>query len=149
MAAKLPPTAYDFYVALGLGRSYQRVADHFGVCKRTVTKRAVEENWTERLAAAEAEVRDRADARAVDTIEQMNERHLKIAKALQAKAVKALSDMPLDTARDLMKALELGLRQERLVRGEPTDRNAMTLEEITKREISRWLVFDGDDEDAA
>jgi hypothetical protein len=149
MVAKLPADAFQFYVTLGPGRSYQKVAEHFGTSKRTVTKHAVQENWATRLLEAEAEARERSEAKAVETLEAMNERHLKIARALQAKAVKALQELPLDTARDIIKALELGLRQERLVRGEPTDRNALTLEEITKREMTRWLVAEGgeDDED--
>ncbi len=147
MVAKLPTSAFEFYVALGPGRSYQRVAEQFGVSKRTVTKHAVQENWATRLLEAEAEARGRSETKAVETLEAMNERHLKVARALQAKAVKALQELPLDSARDILKALELGLRQERLVRGEPTDRNALTLEEITKREMASWLVVDGEEDD--
>ena len=147
MVAKLPTGAFEYYVTLGPERSYQRVAEHFGVSKRTVTKHAVQENWATRLLEAEAEARGRSEAKAVETLEAMNERHLKVARALQAKAVKALQELPLDSARDILKALELGLRQERLVRGEPTDRNALTLEEITKREMTRWLLPDGEEED--
>ena len=44
----------------------------------------------------------------------MNERHLKIAKALQGKALEALRRLPLDKATDVIRALELGVKQERL-----------------------------------
>ena len=100
MVAKLPTGAFEFYVTLGPERSYQKVADHFVVSKRTVTKRAVQENWATRLLEAEAEARGRSEAKAVESLEAMNERHLKVARALQAKAVKALQELPLDSARD-------------------------------------------------
>lgn len=45
---KLPADAFDFYFALGTKRSYQAVADRYGVSKRTVAARAARENWTDR-----------------------------------------------------------------------------------------------------
>ena len=34
---KIPPDAFDFYFSLGPPRSYQAVADKYGVTKRAVT----------------------------------------------------------------------------------------------------------------
>jgi hypothetical protein len=144
MTKKMPDSAFEFYVGLGPSRSYQAVADEFGVTKRAVTKRATAERWAARLAAMERESRERMAKRAEETLDEMNERHLRIAKALQAKAVDALRNAPLETTRDVIKALELGVKQERLVRGEPTDRNA--IEEITKRELRDLLTFEDADE---
>ena len=39
MHRKLPPDAFEFYFALGLARSYEAVAEKFGVSKRTVRAR--------------------------------------------------------------------------------------------------------------
>ncbi len=36
MAQKIPQDSFDFYVALGPGRSYQAVAEHYHVSKRAV-----------------------------------------------------------------------------------------------------------------
>ena len=88
----------------------------------------------------EREARVRADRRIVETLEQMNERHLKIAKALQGKALESLRSLPIDKAADVIRALELGVKQERLIQGEPSERAEMSVEEITKREMQRWLV---------
>ncbi len=146
MKGKIPSNAFEYYVALGPGRSYRAVAERFGVSKRAVTSHASREHWAERLAKVEEEARQKADERAVDALREMNDRHLKIAKALQARALEALTRMPLDTGRDVIRALDLGVRQERLILGEPTERQA-SVEEVTKREMNRWLKMEDIDDD--
>ncbi len=47
--SKLPDNAFEVYLLLGEGRSYQALADHFDVSKRTVASRAKDEGWQERL----------------------------------------------------------------------------------------------------
>ena len=95
MKRKLPPEdAFTFYLGLGLGRSYQAVADHFEASKGAVTALAKKEGWQARLAKIEREARGKADEKAVESLEQVNERHLKIARALQGKALEALRGMP-------------------------------------------------------
>ncbi len=37
MSGKIPPDALEYYLVLGPDRSYQKVADHYGVSKRAVT----------------------------------------------------------------------------------------------------------------
>ena len=49
MIRKIPEEAFEFYVGLGPHRSYQAIADHYGVTKRAITKVAVRDGWTERL----------------------------------------------------------------------------------------------------
>lgn len=150
MTAKIPPDeAFQYYVGLGHERSYAKVAEHYGASKRAVTALAARENWAERLAKVEQEARSRADERAGEALDEMNERHLRIAKALQGRALEALRGMPLESPRDVIRALEVGVRQERLVRGEPTERTS-NVEEIVRREYERWMVIeDGDDEGGA
>jgi len=57
-----------------------------------------------------------------------------------------LKSMPLSAAMDAVKALDLAIKQERLVRGEPTDRTA-SVEEVIKREYDRWLTADGGEQE--
>ena len=139
MKRKLPAEAFDFYVGLGIGRSYQAVADHFSVSKGAVTALAKRDAWQDRLAKIEAEARSKSNQKAVETLEQVNDRHLRIARSLQAKALEALRNLSLEDARDVIRALDLGVKQERLILGEPTDRQAQTVEEIVERESKRWL----------
>jgi carbamoylphosphate synthase small subunit len=134
-------------VQLGAGRSYAAVAAKFGVSKRAVTKRAEKEGWQKRVAELETKARQAVEKRAVESLEQMNERHLLSLKVVQGKALEALRKMPLDSAIDAVRALDLGIRQERLIRGEPSDRTAISVEDTIRSEYQKWLVKDGDEPD--
>jgi formate dehydrogenase maturation protein FdhE len=136
---KLPPEAFDFYVGMGIGRSYQAVADQYDASKGAVTALAKRDDWQDRLAKIEHEARHKADEKAVETLEQVNERHLKIARALQGKALEGLRSMSLQEAKDVIRALDLGVKQERLILGEPSERNAVSVEDKIEREYERWL----------
>lgn len=151
MSRKIPKDAFAYYVALGPSRSYQRVADHYGTDKRTVTRHAVKEHWSERLLEAERKAHNVSEDDAVAILREMNTRHLRIAKALQGKALEALRSLPIDRAADVIRALEIGVKQERLINGEPSERSELSVEEVTKREMQRWLVLGGgaDEGDAA
>ena len=152
MNRKLPAEAFSFYVGLGAERSYQLVAEHYGVVKQTVVATAARESWQEKLAEMERAQRAAAEQRARETLDEMNERHLRILQVVQKKALEALRTMPLGTAMEAVRALDLAVRQERVIRGEPSDRTAVTVEELIKREHARWMGTgdaDGDGDDAS
>lgn len=139
MTGKIPKDAFQFYVSLGPDRSYQRVAQEYGISKRAVTRHAAKEAWQGRLSRIEEEARKRGDEGLVETIEEMNERHFKLLRVVQGKAIETLRAMPLNSAMDAVRALDIVLRQERIIRGEPTDRTAVTVEDTIRREYERWL----------
>lgn len=140
MSGRIPPEAFQFYLGLGPDRSYQRVADQFGVSKCAVTKLAMRERWQERVEDLERKAREGAEQKALESLEAMNLRHLKSLKVVQGKALEALRSMPLATAMEAVRALDMSIRQERLIRGEPSDRTAISVEEVIKREYERWMV---------
>lgn len=49
MNQKLGEAAFAFYAGLGMGRSYELVAQRFKVSRRTVTKAAKRQEWAERV----------------------------------------------------------------------------------------------------
>ncbi len=61
----------------------------------------------------------------------MNERHLKTLRLIQRKALEALASMPLGTAMEAVRALDISIAKERLVRGEPSDRTGVALHVVT------------------
>ena len=146
MNRKIPPEAFEHYYGMGPGRSYQAVADHYGVTKRAVTDFASREGWTERLDAIEQEARERSDKRIVESLDEMNERHLKLVRVVQAKALEALKSMPIHSAMEAARALDMTIKQERVIRGEPGDRSAVSVENVIRREYERWMT-DGDGDD--
>ncbi len=139
--SKLPADAFTYYCALGDGRSHQAVADHFGTTKRAVTKRAVREDWAARLEKIEAEARRTVDAKIAGDLAEMHLRHRKMLTAMAARAATALRDYPLEDGMDGIKAAGLVIKLERLLAGEPTDRSAVDIEAITKREIRELLIL--------
>ncbi len=142
MNGKIPPDAFEYYVALGPGRSYRTVADRYGVTKRAVTKHAAREGWTSRLEKIEQEAREKSDGKLVEVLGEMRDRHLKTVRAMNARALTALKQYPLSSGMEAMRAAELAIKLERLIVGEPSERTELTVEEVTKRELARWLVVD-------
>ncbi len=147
MNRKLPDDAFEHYVSLGPERSYEKVAEHYGVSKRAVTNAAGREGWPERLAKIEAEARQATDKKLGESIEAMGERHLKVVTAVLGKALETLKSLPLTNAMDAVRAIDMSLKQERLIRGEPSERTAMTIAETTRDEMHRWLVVEDDADD--
>lgn len=141
--SRIPSSAYEDYLALGANRSYQVLADRLGVSKTAITNKAKREKWQERIAALEEEGRRKAEAKALDEIEKVRERHLKEARFLQARALQALRDLPPEKGVRAANALATAWRHELLILGEPTERQA-SVEEKIKGEYERWME-PGDD----
>ena len=146
MASKIPPDAFQYYLGLGPGRSYGAVAEKYHVTKRAVTKLASRENWQERIHDVERKARRASEEKAVESLEMMNDRHLKSLRVIQGKALEALKAMPLNSGMEAVRALDLAIRQERVVRGEPGDRTATTVEEKIRSEYEHWLLPQDDDD---
>ncbi len=142
VTTRIPPEAFDFYVGLAQERSYRQVADHYGVSKRAITKLAVREDWAARLQKIESQARERSDAKLTETVGEMRTRHLTLLKAMSARVVTALREFPLNSGMEAMRAAEMVIKLERLISGEPSERTELTVEEVTKREMERWLVVE-------
>ena len=136
---KLPSDAFEYYFSLGVTKSYRLVAKRYEVSKTTVAKRAKKEGWQRRLEELEARGREGSEKKLVETREEMNARHLKMARAVQGKALEVLKSLSLESAMQAVRALEFAINQERLVRGEPSERTALSIEDTIRREFDRWV----------
>lgn len=148
MERKLPPEAYEYYLSLGLKRSYVAVAKQYGVSKAAVTSLAAKERWQERIRDSEAKARATTDKKQVESMEEIRERHLRSARLMQAKALETLRTMRLEDAMSAVKALDLGMRNERLLLGEPTERSE-NIELIIRSEHERWQKRCSDEDEWA
>jgi hypothetical protein len=147
MNRKIPPEAVTYYYGLGPGRSYEKVAAHYGVSKRAVVDLAKRENWQAAVEELDRKARERAEQKVLETNDEMNERQLKVFRYIQSRAIETLKALPLETAVEAVKAYTTAAEKERLIRGEPTDRTAINLEEIVKSEYRRLMRPDnGEDE---
>jgi len=142
--AKIPHDAFMFYFGLGPDRSYQAVADRFGVTKRTVCSVAKKEGWQGKVTELEQKAREATEQEAVESLKAMNTRHLKSIRVIQGKALEALRSKSLTTAWEAARALSLSIKEERLIQGEPTDRSAIKVEDVIRKEYDRWLSSTSD-----
>ena len=118
MAGKIPPDALTFYIALGHGRNYQKVAERYGVSKRAVVQRAVKEGWQQKVAEHDEKVQKDANEKITETAAEMHIRHFKILKAIQAKSIGALQSLPVSSTAVAIRALTTSIKEERLLRNE-------------------------------
>jgi len=139
MKSKIPPDAFDHYVAQGPGRSYQATADEFQVSKCAISKRAKKEDWTGRLARIEGEARVTSDRKLAESLADMHDRHLTMLKAIAMRVAQALRDYPIDSGMDAVRGAEMVIKMERLLAGEVSKRTEMSIEEITRHEIRTLL----------
>ncbi len=137
---KLPPDAFEFYFGLGPNRSYRAVADHFGSSKTAVANLATREDWRTRISERERKAQEKVEEKAVEALADLNGRHLKMLRTIQAKALEGLKNLSINTGMDCVRALDMAIKGERLVLGEPTERTANDVEAIIKKEHERWLV---------
>lgn len=138
MKGRLPHDAFERYFALGDDRSYQLLADQLGVSKQAITKRATLEGWQKRIDEIHAKARANNDARAVETLEQINELRLKIWKMVEKRSLEAIRNHPFETGTDAVRALDLAHKNMRLIAGEPTDRTE-SIEHVIRGEYDRWF----------
>ena len=142
---KLPTESFEYYLGLGVGRSYRAVAEHYNVSKVAVTNRGTKEGWQARIAELERQARARAEEKAVDELDAVRARHLKEARFLQARALQVLKDQPPEKGIRAANALAIAWKHELLLLGEPTERQA-SVDELIKTE-TRELLMVVDDED--
>ena len=148
MNRKIGSDAFPYYVSLGTDRSYEAVAKKYGVTKRAVTDLAAKENWQKRLSKIEREAQEKTDKRVAETLEQMNDRHIKVLKFIQNRSIEALKTMPLESAMEAVRAYTLSLDKERVIRGEPSERGALSIADMIKRDFEELMVVDdGEDEE--
>lgn len=147
MTNRIPADAFEYYVSLGPDRSYVSVAEHYGVSKRAIVKRASVERWAQRLEKVEAIAREKSDVKLGDALADMRGRHLKTLQVMNMRALEALKNYSLTSGMEAMRAAEMAIKLERLIHGEPTDRSALSVEDVIKREYERWLRPAGDGRD--
>lgn len=137
--------AFAMYCGLGHVRSYSAVAKHYGVSDRAVLFLAKRYRWPERLREIEAVAEERMREQQIAAVIEARERHLKSLKVLQDKALAGMRDQEARSLNEATRALETGIKLERLILGETTANTQVSVEERQQREIDHLVVEDGDD----
>lgn len=145
MNRALPADAVGYYLNLGPARSYQAVAEHFKVSKRTVTSTAARERWQEKLIDYERKARDKIGEQFVESIAEANERHVKLGKYLQSIGIAAIQSTPVIGATAGLRSIKVGVELERLGLGEVTQRVETSEADAVRLAFAQCMVA-GDDE---
>lgn len=145
---RLPDEAFASYVNLGPGRSYQAIANEYGVHKRTVVRTAEREGWATRLGAIEQKAREAVDAQLVGELQERKLRQRKLVLAVASRAAKAISEFPLKSGIEGIRAAELAIKLERLLDGEATENTSLDIEQVIRKECQELLSVEETADDA-
>jgi hypothetical protein len=104
-------------------RSLQRLAKELGLSLDHLKKLSAKNNWVERAAAYDAYLEELAREQNEAEILKMRKNHALLASQMITKAAKRLLTMPEEeiTAADLVRLVDVGVKIERLSRGESTE----------------------------
>ena len=117
-------------------RSYGKVSKKLSISETSIRKWSHAFKWEQRATKRTEASKNKADKQAIETITDMNARHLKEYKLLQGKGLEKLRAGRIEKDRDAITALDTGIKGERTIRGEPTEvisnqiSGALTIEDI-------------------
>jgi hypothetical protein len=137
-----PEQAFAHWIAQGEKRSQYLTAKSFGVSRRCIGKIAYKNAWYARLADIDRVAREKSDRRLAETLADTRQRHLKMLRVVAAKGLQILQERNLSSAMDGVRAIEMAIKLERMILGEPGDDNTITIESVTRRELESLLVLD-------
>ena len=140
MKHRLPKDAFDYYARLGDERSYPAVAKQYGVSKRAVQKRATKEDWPGKIAEMTRVAREKNQQALQEDFNEMDLRHRKMVRAMASRAAVGLREFPLTNGMEAIKAAEVAIKLERLLAGEPGERTAHDVRDISRQEVQRLVT---------
>ena len=98
------------------------IAEQLGIARPgTICDWRRDENWEREREIIQRATEEKISAAISETISEMNARHLKEYQYLQTKGIAALKHLDPRTAAEAQSMVDVGVRGERLVRGEPTE----------------------------
>lgn len=148
MAKKLDDdAAFAYYVSLGEKRSYGQVARQFKVCPRAIRKASKRGDWIPRLERIEREAQERMDMSLVETRAEIKKRHLKMVRAVATRGLQVLQRHELERASEGVRAIDMAIRLERLLMGEPPENVGVSVAELTRREVETLVATPNEPEE--
>lgn len=110
--------AFSIYRDMVNGRSLLEVSKRLKKSRTLIDRWRAKWDWPERARAYDNELEREAKAQAVKELRDMTDRHIKIAKELQRKALEALKDLPTEklAPKDIKEYIKVSTELERLNR---------------------------------
>ena len=124
-------------------KSDVEIAEELGIARPgTISDWRREMGWDREREVFQQMVEERVSKAVAETVNAMNLRHLKEYQLLQAKGVQGLKVHDPKTAHEAMAMLDIGIKGERLVRGEPTEVREVRALMQTNVQILELVVAD-------
>lgn len=110
--------AFQLYRDMGLKRSCNDVYTRLSKSRQLISRWKTQWNWDSRAIAYDNYLDAEARKEAVKNLKSMTKRHIKLSMQLQAKALEALQNMPIEemTAKDIKEYIKLATELERFAR---------------------------------
>lgn len=118
------------------------MADEFGVADSTVLRLARRQCWEERFVALERPVKEAGDEMLRQAVQEMNERHIAVARTLVEKGAEALCLLQPSSVAEALRLVETGAKLERQARGEPDSKKQVTVETILRERFEALVVHE-------
>jgi len=139
--------AFTIYRDLGYKRSLTKVAGKYSTKRKLqalINRWSSQHHWVQRVQAYDEHVDRLVLKDHEQEVKEMKERHITLSLALEVKAAEklnALSGQDM-TVQDAIKAISLGVKLERLTRGQPTEEiKSEVVATIHRREVMPWELM--------
>ncbi len=139
-----PEQAFKLWAALGPTRTYSEVAREMGCEDSTILRMARRMAWDKRLARIEAPQREQDEDELRQLVQEMNARHIEVARVLVTKGIEALQYLEPTSVAEALRLVETGAKLERQARGEPDSKKQITVEAILRERFKELVVEPAD-----
>lgn len=126
----------------GAGTDAQ-IAQRLGIQRpETVAEWRRAEGWDQERQYVQKVTEERITQAVAETLSEANLRHLREYQLLQTKGVQALKELSPRTAAEALSMVDVGIKGERLVRGEPTEIRAVRQLMVANIQVLELVVAD-------
>ncbi len=127
------------YVSMGSGRRYGALAKETGVPTSELIRHATKFLWRERIALIHNEVNSRTHEELVESLAEVNSRHISNLKKLQEKAMRFLEHSPLTKPQDAIKLVGMAIKMEREAYGLDKNSEQSRLQDLLEKKLEKLL----------
>ena len=132
----------EFFVTfggMGAGRRYGVLSKETNVPTSELIRHATRFLWRERIALIHNEVNTRTHEELVESLADVNKRHVTKLRILQEKAMEFLEQHPLTKAQDAIKLIGMSIKMEREAYGLDKNSEQSRLQDLLETKLERLL----------
>ena len=124
---KLPPDPKTYYTQNPDKPSQRKTAKLYGLGKTTIANRSIKEKWVEKRDQFRSKADAKTEEKAIETISDMNVRHYTALTKVEQQCEDTLDSCKFLTAGEALKGMDMSIKGQRTIKGEPTDRQDLSI----------------------